>query len=202
MVSCAAATPSSEWPKVPLRVLKAAAQKAGGGGDSEVSKAPGENLWLIKCHHGDSVYGIMDEWISHLQENADPFVNVQYTPSFHLLGTALCPPAAAVFDLMREASSVVHHCAAPTLPRESLAGAGAGPLSQLPPMIPGPLEGPVGNIVVRRANIALRAIQDRIRHMDQADDYPTLSGLPRGSYICTVHISWRNAAQAITLFKP
>jgi hypothetical protein len=193
--SCAAA-PTTEWPKVPRRVLKAARQA--GGPSGKVVKAPGEDLWLVTCRHGDRVYGIMDEWISSLPDGAKPFVNVQYAPAFHLLGTALCPPNAAVFDLMREASSVVyHHCSVP-VPRASLGG---GPLAQ-PLPIPGPLEGPVGNIFVPHANVALGAIQDRIQHLNQADDYPILSGLPRGSYICTLNISWMNAVQAVTLFKP
>jgi hypothetical protein len=189
MGSCAA-TPSSEWPKVPRRVLKAA-QKA--GGPSEVYKAPGEDMWLVKCRHGDCVYVIMDEWISSLPVDADPFVNVQYAPAFNLLGTTLCPPNAAVFDLMREACSIVYHYA--PLTRESFGGPFA-----LPP-IPGPLEGPVENIFVHHAKIALSAIHYRIQHMNQAD-YPIISGLPRGSYICAVNISWMNAIQAVTLFKP
>lgn len=82
------------------------------------------------------------------------------------------------------------------LTRESFDGRFAQPAP-----IPGPLPGPVGLTAVHHAKIALSANTYRIQHMDAAD-YPILSGLPRGSYICTVNIIWANAAQSVTLFKP
>lgn len=90
------ASPAQQyWPRVPLRVLKATQKRAGGPG--EVYKLPGEDMGHVKCRFGDSVYGIMEEWISGLPVAADPLVGVEYAPEFNLLGTALCPPNAVVF---------------------------------------------------------------------------------------------------------
>jgi hypothetical protein len=58
-----------------------------------VYKLPGEDLWVVNFAFGDSVYMIMNAWVSDLGE--DPIVSVQFAPAFSILGTALRPSELA-----------------------------------------------------------------------------------------------------------
>ena len=54
---------------------------------------------------------------------------------------------------------------------------------------------------VPNAQAALDALLRRIQSLDDPVRYPTISNLPRGSYICDIAISWANAGQAVALFR-
>jgi len=54
---------------------------------------------------------------------------------------------------------------------------------------------------VHHANIVLHAAIRRIQNPNDAN-YPALTGLPSGSYICNVMVLWGNVWQTITLYKP
>lgn len=102
------------------------------------------------------------------------------------------PPEEDVIGILREASAIVHHYAA--MPIEDIMG-------MTHPSIPGPFKNPSTPIPVLHAEVALHALLGRIRTMNEPE-YPTLSSLRSGSYICTVWISWAGAAQEVVMFKP
>eukprot|EP00977_Amphora_coffeiformis_P011801 scaffold2897_cov178-Amphora_coffeaeformis.AAC.6 len=65
----------------------------------------------------------------------------------------------------------------------------------------GPIVAPVMPINVHHAKIALNGIFERIERINDPN-YPRLSNLTSGSYICNVLIQWANVAHTTTLFKP
>jgi hypothetical protein len=164
------------------------AQRAG----AAAKKLPAEELWSLECVFGDEAYRVVNNWVAGLREDADPNVTVAFAPSVNILNTALCPDLANVFNILREASSVVFHYA--PLRRANFNG------GQFP-AIPGPLPGPLVNIQVHHAAIALNALLSRIQNLSDPN-YPVISNLPSGSYICTVLINWSNVGQSTAVFKP
>jgi hypothetical protein len=164
------------------------AQRAG----AAAKKLPGEELWSLECVFGDEAYRVVNHWVAGLSEDTETDLAVLFAPSFNILNTALCPDPANVFNILREASSVVFHYA--PLRRASLNG------GQFP-AIPGPLPGPLANIRIHHATIALDALLSRIQHLNDPN-YPVISNLPVGSYICTASIQWGNVGQSTAVFKP
>jgi hypothetical protein len=157
-----------------------------------------EDLWHIKCTFEDGVYRVMNRWFSGLDvddgDHGEPEVTAVFTPSVEDLTSGRCPPDAMVPGILREASSVVHHYAA--LTGEDFASA-----ENSRPSIPGPLVVPVAFTRVRHANVALHAMLDRLRTMDDPMKYPTLTSIRGGAYVCTVGIAWPNAVHEVVLFK-
>jgi hypothetical protein len=123
---------------------------------------------------------------------AIPPVGVLFAPAVDIEETVLCPPDEMMPGLLREASSIVYHYA--PMRSEDFAECDQPP-------IPGPLKKPRAPAHVHHAKIALRALLGRIQTMNEPTKYPTLSSLRSGSYICTVWISWSNAAHEVVLFR-
>jgi hypothetical protein len=117
---------------------------------------------------------------------------VTFAPSPRVLDTAICPRPAIVYPILVEASSIVHHYA--PLRREDFAG-------DETPALPAPLAGPVDNVPLHHAQVALHALHSRIQSVNDPG-YPVLSTLPSLSYICNVTVTWANAQVVTAIFKP
>jgi hypothetical protein len=179
----------SNWAKVPRDVLLAAQGAA--REDGRVEELPEEGLWLIECVLDDAVYGVINGWVSGL--DADPYLMAGFSPPPNILNTVLCPPNAIGIDILREAVSVAYHYA--PLTRESFEGG-----MNVEPPIPAPLAVMPMLVNVHHAKIALNALLHRIQSLNDPN-YPTISNLASGSYICNMVISWANAGQSVSLFK-
>jgi hypothetical protein len=175
----------SKAAKMPKAVMKAA-EIAGG----ELKKLTGEELYILNVKFNDVAYNVVNEWVSTL--DGDPTVNVMFAPPFNIVGTVLCPPANSVFDILREASSIAHHYA----PFTELNFAQNFPAIA----IPVPLPAPVMNVDIHHAKIALHALHARIQNPTDPN-YPVISGLHVGSYVCTVLTSWANLAFSVAIYK-
>jgi hypothetical protein len=173
--------------RMPREVIENA-QRAG----AAAKKLPGEELWHLECVFGDEAYRVVNNWVAGLPEDTDPNVLVQFAPSLSMAGTALCPDLVTGINILREASAVVFHYA--PLHREDFNG------GQFP-AIPGPFQVPLGATQIHQATIALHALFCRIQNLNDPN-YPFISNLPSGSYICTVFIQWSNVGQSTAVFKP
>ena len=168
--------------RVPASVLKSAV-KAGATRED----CPGEDLCILRMTYGDAAWGVFREWIDEL--DADPGVHAIFAPSANIVNTPLTPNNGLVFAILNEANSIINHYA---------------PLveANFPnPVIPAPIAAPVMPINLHHANIALNGMFERIQSINDPN-YPTLSNLPSGSYICNVLIQWANVAHTTALFKP
>ena len=171
--------------EVPMAVIEAA-REAG----ADVDKCDGEDLYIIRVKYGDAAHKVLEDWVVRLPDNTDPQVSAIWAPSAAIVGTALEP--AAVGQILTEANSIINHYA----PLQA-ANFNANPT----PVIGGPIVGPQVPTNVHHAQIALTKLGGRIQN-PASPLYPTLMGLPSGSYICTILINWRNVGQTIALFKP
>ena len=166
--------------RVPQLVLEAA-EKAGAVREN----CPGEDLCIMRMTYGDPAWNVFKEWIDQL--DADPGVLAIFAPSAAIANTVLTPGNGLA--VLNEANSIINHYA-PLLEAD------------FPnPNIPGPLVAPIMPINVHHAKIALNGIFERIQSIQDAN-YPVLSNLPSGSYICNVLIQWANVAHTTALFKP
>ena len=154
----------------------------------------------------------MNDWVmSGLAEEDHTFLNTVFSPPPNRANNAaLRPPNAIGVDICREAASVAHHYgvaygashASSAGDSASAAAAAAHPpplfvpILLAPPLDPQPLFAKVPC-----AKVALPALLHRIQSLNDRHNYPTISRLPRGSYICDIAISWSNAGHSIALFK-
>ena len=167
--------------RVPDSVLKNAV-KAGATRED----CPVEDLCILRMPYGDAAWGVFREWIDEL--DADPGVLAIFAPSANIVNTAVTPNNEVAMAIQNEANSIINHYA---------------PLveANFPnPVIPAPISAPVMPINVRHAKFALNGMFERIQSINDPN-YPTLSNLPSGSYICNVLIQWANVAHTTTLFK-
>ena len=170
-------------PRIPEKVLDDA-EAAG----AVRERCPGEDLCILRMSFEDDAYNIVNNWIS--QMDGDPGVLAIFAPSANIIGTTIVP--ANGLQIQNEASSIVNHYAPFT----------AANFNGIPsPAIPGPIPAPQMPTNVLHAKIALHALHQRIQN-PQDPNYPALSALPSGSYICNVLIQWANVAQTTALFKP
>jgi hypothetical protein len=100
----------------------------------------------------------------------------------------ICPVDALVFPIQREANSIICHYALMRMVDFQQ--------NNLPDIEP-PLESPGMGVAVQWATVALSKIPERIQR--PPENYPILSSLRPGSYICQI---WGNAVVVIALFKP
>jgi hypothetical protein len=178
----------SKATKMPKSVLDAA-ERVGG----ELTKLHGEDYCALTVTFGDEAYKVVNQWVATLE--GDPMVNVVVVPPLNILGTAICPPLASWPHIHREASSIAHHYA----PLDAGAFSHVFPHHPVNP-IPGPLAGPVMNVSVHHARIALNALHARIQDPNDPN-YPVISDLPSGSYICTVTTGWGNVNYTVAIYK-
>lgn len=173
----------SKATNMPKRVLDAAVIEGG-----DLSKLPGEEMYVLKVRFGDESYKVVNNWVSTLE--GDPRVDVLFLPPNNILGTVICLPMATWAHILCEASSIAFHYA-PLV---------ANDFALQHPVIPGPFAGPVGNILVHHAQIALHALHARIQNANDPN-YPVISSLPSGSYICNVTTHWANVGYSVAIYK-
>lgn len=151
-------------------------------------RCPGEDLCILRMKFEDDAYNIVNDWVSTV--DADPGVHAIFAPTANIVGTPLSPDNGIA--IQNEANSIINHYAP-----FNTADFHGGPN----PVIPGPIGAPVMPINVQHAKIVLHAVHQRIQTMNDAN-YPVLSNLSSGSYICNVLIQWANVAQTTALFRP
>jgi hypothetical protein len=219
----------SHWAKVPRDVLLLAAQRAAGeGGDDDddhdddddderaaaaatVEEFPDEGLWRIRCVFGDAVYGVLHAWVAGLDASAaGPFVSAAFSPR-HAFGAeqrGRCARPArpgSTFSARRRRLPIT----TPASRRHARVRKVAAVVvvvvllqTRSPPSLPAPLASVPAFVNVPNAKAALDALLRRIQSLDDPVRYPTISNLPRGSYICDMAISWANAGQdTVALFR-
>ena len=167
---------------IPKRVLNELA-KAG----ANVTKCPGEGLYLIQnIHFGDSAWKIFEKFAESAP--SDPCISVGFCPSVE---TWIIPEDDLSTGIVIEAKSIRTHYS--KLDVSAFAGG-------VVPAIPGPKMYPMLQRF-QSPKLALSKLFERIQNPNHAE-YPVLTGLPSGSYICSIAHQWDNAALDITVFKP
>ena len=156
-------------------------------------KSDEEGLHVFCVRFGDDGWNRFNEWIEQLSDDVDPAVLAIFAPPAAIQGTLLLYPAAQILPIMVEANSIISHYA--PLRRRDFAGG-------IVPVIPGPIAGFMGlpPTIVHHVVISLTMIHRAIKHPPAL--YPALNALGAGSYICTLAVTWANAATFIELFKP
>jgi hypothetical protein len=172
---------------IPKNVIEEMVRK---GADFEAFD--GEDLCRICVEFGDEAWQVYEQWAETVQD--DPGVQAVFAPSGGIQGSVLCPNIALGIPILMEANSIIYHYAH-LLAQHFL------PLPAAPPAIPGPLNVmPILPIYVHHAKLALSGLIQRIQ--DPPGNYPTLSGLASGSYICHVQQIRVNCILVTALYKP
>lgn len=169
--------------RVPASILEEAVKNG-----AVRENCPGEDLCILRMTYGDKAWDVFRGWIDDLDLDADPGVHAIFAPSANIVNTTLVQQNIAM-AIQNEANSIINHYA---------------PLTQANfpnPIIPGPIVAPVMPINIHHAKIALNGIFERIQTINDPN-YPNLSNLASGSYICNVLIQWANVCHTTTLFKP
>jgi hypothetical protein len=173
--------------KETLKSVLNAAQCAGG----DLSKLPGEELYVLNVTFDDAAYKVVNNWVATQDGIRDPTVTAICAPPEGTMGTALCPPMSSWGHLLIEASTIPHHYAALT----------ANDFAQNPVVtLPGPLATPVIQDRVLHARVVLHALYARIQDPNDPN-YPAISGLPVGSYICSVLAHFPNLCYTVAIYK-
>ena len=154
-----------------------------------VTKCPQENLYQIEMRFGDAARENFEAFAESAPDT--PAVTILYGLPDDVWNTSKAPPDSLMPDIVSEAESIkFQYC---KLNVSALAG-GVPPLIRRgsscssKQWIPTP-------------KLALSNMFKRIQVPDHPD-YPVLTSLPSGSYICSVLHIWKNAAILIPVFKP
>jgi hypothetical protein len=167
--------------KVLLRLSEAGAN---------VTKCPGEGLYVIEnIHFGDEAWKVFEAFAESAPH--DPLISIIFCPSENFCNTFMIPAKSLVPAIVREANSIRSHYA--NLDIGAFAGGGV-------PAIPKPsaFEG------LQRFNttkLTLSKLFERIQNPNHPE-YPVITALPSGSFICSVFYHWTNALLIIEVFKP
>ena len=159
---------------------------------ANVTKCPGEALYMIdNIRFGDAAWKIFEKFAESVADK--PSIFVAFGPPPSIWNTSAIPPDSQVCDIVHEAKSIRSRYA--KLDISAFAGV-------VVPAIPGP-DSSTFSITEEfcTPTLALSKLFGRIQNPDQPE-YPVLSSLPSGSYICTVVHMWKNASIAIQVFKP
>ena len=169
---------SCEIPKEVLQSMEANGAK--------VEKVPGEALVSItEIQYGDAAWKIYEAWAENIDK--DPRVFIGFFPSKAVRDSTLSPSRAVGAEIVVEAISILSHYS-----RLMVAD-----FHDNVPIIGPPLEDVPMFIVVHHAKLALSSFMERIQNPPA--NYPVLSALKSGSYICTVDQQWANAGVNITI---
>ena len=134
-----------------------------------------EGLVCVVCAAGDAAYEIWDNFVNS-QGEEDPYLTAVFAPP---PGVPL-PPLLLRDLLAAEVASILYHCA-PLRAADFRQG--------LPPL-PAPLAvPPLGGIRFHSAAMSCSRVIERIQNPRSAL-YPVITGLPVGTYICTLRSSW------------
>jgi len=134
-----------------------------------------EGLVYVACCAGDSAFEIWDNFVN-TQGDEDPHLRAVFTPPH---GVPL-PPPDQLIPLAAEVASILHHYA-PL--RAAAFHHGLPPLPA--PLAPPPLSG----VRFHSAAMSGSRVISRIQNPRSAL-YPIITGLPPGTYICTLESLW------------
>ena len=158
-----------------------------------IDSIPAEGLFSVSnVKYGDAAWKIFEEWANKVE--ADPFVSATFNPRDAIRRTALVPPNTIGFDIVREAMSIISQYEGILI--DAFANGNLPPLN--PPF--GPDDDIPDDVRIAHASVALSHLMTRIQ--SPPDNFPVLSGLKAGSYICTIAQVWSNVTVRIALFKP
>lgn len=153
-------------------------------------KDPKESLYLLRIEDGTSsrAWSVYRDWVNKL-DDADPNVISGFAPSMDIANSVLVPNLALVGPLLREVSSIMVHMSLFTI---QAFGAGLPPISPPLPAVP---------MVVQfhHAKVATTALVKQLQ--SPPANYPLLSSLHPGSYICHLFYQWTSAAVNVAVFK-
>jgi hypothetical protein len=171
---------------IPVSVLLAL-EKAG----AKLSKSSGENLYLVEnIRFNDTAWKIFEAFAETAPDK--PLVVIGFSPSQIMSETLNIPPMELRSDIVEEAMSIRTHYA-----RLNLSAVAEGAV----PDIPGPLQELPSLQEFPFGKLALSCLLKRIQNPNHPE-YPTLSAIPSGSFVCSVGHHWRNVAIDISLLKP
>jgi hypothetical protein len=155
-----------------------------------VSKCPGEALYSIEnIRFGDAAWNIFETFAESTPNR--PVISVLSGPTQDVQNTSMPYPSNIIPAVVVEANSIRSHYA--KLNVTAFAGG-------VVPAIPKPAWGPVLQ-VFNTTKVALSKLIERIQNPNH-QEYPVLTALPPGSYICHVIYHWTNAAVLVAVFKP
>ncbi len=157
---------------------------------ANVSKVPGEALYVIdNMRFGDEAWKIFETYAESAPTK--PLISILFGPTEAVRNTSVIPADNLVPAIIVEASSICGHYAA--LNVSALAGDGV-------PAIPKPAAFSMIQ-VFNTTDLTLSKLFERIQNPNHPE-YPVITALPSGSYICTVAYDCQNAALMIAVFKP
>ena len=134
-----------------------------------------EGLVYVACAAGDAAFEIWDNFVNS-QGDEDPHLTAVFAPP---PGVVL-PPLEVFYLLAAEVASILYHCA-PLRASDFRQG--------LPPL-PAPLAAPpLGGIRFHSAAMSCSRVIEQVQNPRSAL-YPVITGLPVGTYICTLCSSW------------
>lgn len=136
----------------------------------------------LRTRVGSPAWKVYADWASELGE-VDPAMLPFWDPP------PQNPPAQAGL-ILSEVASVITHCAHMNMQSFAMG----------PPGIPLPLAAPQLPIFVHHARVAVTGIVERIQNPPR--NYPTLSNLGSGSYICDIEYRWTRATVVVAIYKP
>lgn len=154
-----------------------------------VTKCPGENLYQIEMRFGDAAWEIFEAFAESAPDS--PSVTVLYGPPEDVWNTTNAPPDSLMPEIVSEAESIKYqYCRlnVSALARGVVPSIDRSSSCQSRQWIPTP-------------KLALSNMFKRIQVPDHPD-YPVLTSLPSGSYICSILHIWKNAVILISVFKP
>ena len=122
----------------------------------------------------------------------DPVVSIAFAPSEQIKNCCLAPEQAEGQKILVEVRSMLSHYAK-LVEKDFDFG--------MPPQIPGPSAAPSLLQSFRLSGMVLNSLMARIQSPDHPD-YPMLTGLRSGSYICTVCERWPDCSGGLALCKP
>ena len=145
-----------------------------------------DGLVHVVCSTGDDAFNIWDSFVSS-QKEEDPHLRAVFTPPANVL----LPPLAETINLLGEVVSILHHYA-PLRADDFVSG--------LPPL-PAPLAvPPLGAVRFHSAAMSGSLVISRIQN-PRSHLYPIISGLPNGTYICTLISSWVGTIEDTHVFR-
>jgi hypothetical protein len=157
---------------------------------ANVTKCPGESLYMIdNMRFGDEAWKIFETFAESSPNN--PLISILFGPSENVRNTSIIPSDNLSSEIVYEASSIRSHYA--KLDLSAFAGG-------VVPAIPKPAAFSMLQSF-DTAKLTLSKLFERIQTPNQPE-YPVITALPSGAYICTVAYHWRNALLLIAVFKP
>ena len=172
---------------IPKKILSELS-KAG----ANVSKCPGEALYLIEnIRFGDAAWKVFERFGETAPDK--PTIGVTFCPTTEIKCNFPCPLDSLMPWIEIEASSIRNHYS--KLNASSFAGG-------VVPAIPGPeiTAFPVTQ-EFHTPTLALSKLFQRLQNPNHPE-YPVLTAIPSGPYMCSVIHFWRNAGIIIYVFKP